>query len=92
MLDLNVLDVDEIATALSDQTDYEYRWLIDPGTGEIAFWTSDTGSMARTRSTLMRWTYSLSGPSQRAPGTRTWLTSPSGQRRRCSAALDPSAF
>jgi len=35
--------VDEIATALSDQTDYEARWLIDPRTGEIAFWTSDTG-------------------------------------------------
>ena len=43
MLDLNALDVDEIATALSDRTDYEHRWLIDPRTGEIAFWTSDTG-------------------------------------------------
>jgi hypothetical protein len=43
MLDLSALDVDEIATALSDQTDYEHRWLIDPRTGEIAFWTSDTG-------------------------------------------------
>jgi hypothetical protein len=35
--------VDEIATALSDQTDYEHRWLINPRTGEIAVWTSDTG-------------------------------------------------
>ena len=43
MLDLNALDVDEIATALSDQTDYEHWWLIDPQTGEFAFWTSDTG-------------------------------------------------
>ena len=43
MLDLSDLDVDEIANALSDQTDYEHRWLIDPGTGEIAFWTEDTG-------------------------------------------------
>ncbi|MGH3988201.1 MAG: UPF0158 family protein [Pseudonocardiaceae bacterium] len=43
MLDLGKLDVDEIATALSDQTDYEHRWLIDPHTGEISFWTSDTG-------------------------------------------------
>ena len=43
MLDLGKLDVDEIAIALSDQTDYEHRWLIDPRTGEIAFWTSDTG-------------------------------------------------
>ncbi|MFN2347226.1 MAG: UPF0158 family protein [Dermatophilaceae bacterium] len=43
MLDLNAVDVEEIATALADQTDYEHRWLIDPRTGEIAFWTSDTG-------------------------------------------------
>ena len=42
MLDLARLDVDEIATALSDQSDYDHRWLIDPKTGEIAFWTSDT--------------------------------------------------
>ena len=43
MLDLNAIAVEEIATALADQTDYEHRWLIDPRTGEIAFWTSDTG-------------------------------------------------
>jgi Uncharacterised protein family (UPF0158) len=43
VLDLGRLDLDEIATALADQTDYEHRWLIDPRTGEIAFWTSDTG-------------------------------------------------
>jgi hypothetical protein len=43
VLDLSKLDVDEIANALSDQTDYEHRWLIDPRTGEIAFWTEDTG-------------------------------------------------
>lgn len=43
MLDLDRLDVDEIATALADQTDYERRWLIDPETGEVVFWTSDTG-------------------------------------------------
>jgi Uncharacterised protein family (UPF0158) len=36
-------DVEEIATALADQTDYEHRSLIDPRTGELAFWTSDTG-------------------------------------------------
>ena len=42
VLDLSNLDVDEIANALSDQT-AEHRWLIDPGTGEIAFWTEDTG-------------------------------------------------
>jgi len=43
MLDLSRLDLDEIATALADQTDYEHRWLFDPGSGEIVFWTSDTG-------------------------------------------------
>jgi hypothetical protein len=43
MLDLGSLDVDEIAIALSDQTDYEHRWLLDPRTGQLAFWTSDTG-------------------------------------------------
>ena len=43
MLDLRGIDVEEIATALADQTDYEHRWLIDPRTGQVAFWTSDTG-------------------------------------------------
>jgi hypothetical protein len=43
MLDLDAIDVEEIATALADQTDYEHRWLIDPRTGQVAFWTSDTG-------------------------------------------------
>jgi hypothetical protein len=43
VLDLGSLDLDEIATALADQTDYEHRWLINPQTGEIVFWTSDTG-------------------------------------------------
>jgi hypothetical protein len=43
MLDLNSLDVEEIATALADQTDYERRYLINAETGEIVYWTSDTG-------------------------------------------------
>ena len=43
MLHPNALDVEEIATALADKSDYEHRWLIDPKTGEIAFWTSHTG-------------------------------------------------
>jgi Uncharacterised protein family (UPF0158) len=43
MLDLTNLDLDEIATALADQDAYEHRWLIDPDTGEIAFWTWDGG-------------------------------------------------
>jgi Uncharacterised protein family (UPF0158) len=43
VLDLSNLDLEEIANALADQTDYEHRWLINPETGEIAFWTADTG-------------------------------------------------
>jgi hypothetical protein len=43
MLDLDAIDLEEIASALADQSDYDHRWLIDPRTGEIAFWTSDTG-------------------------------------------------
>ena len=37
------IDYDEIAMALADQSDYEHRWLVDPRTGEVVFWTSDTG-------------------------------------------------
>ena len=48
MLDLSGIDVEEIATALADQTDYEHRWLLDPRTGQVAFWTSDTGIDGRT--------------------------------------------
>ncbi|HEX5090028.1 MAG TPA: UPF0158 family protein [Nocardioides sp.] len=43
MLDLGGLDIEEVATALADQTDYEHRWLIDPRTGQVAYWTRDTG-------------------------------------------------
>ena len=43
MLDLNAIDVEELASALADQTDYEHRWLIDPRSGEVVLWTSDTG-------------------------------------------------
>jgi hypothetical protein len=43
VLDLDSIDVEEIAAALADQTDYDHRWLIDPRTGEVVFWTSDTG-------------------------------------------------
>lgn len=37
MLELSMLDVEEIGTALADQTDYEHRWLANPRTGEITF-------------------------------------------------------
>jgi len=43
MLELSGVDVVEIATALADQTGYDHRWLLDPRTGQVAFWTSDTG-------------------------------------------------
>src|SRR4051794_6877505 len=43
MLDLAELDLEEIATALADQTDYDHRWLLDRRTGQVVFWTSDTG-------------------------------------------------
>ena len=43
VLKLSEIDEEAIATAHADQTDYEHRWLIDPRTGQVAFWTSDTG-------------------------------------------------
>jgi hypothetical protein len=48
VLELGDLDLDEIASALADQTDYEHRWLINPQTGEITIWTSDTGTDGRS--------------------------------------------
>jgi hypothetical protein len=48
VLDLGSLDLDEVATALADQTDYEHQWLIDPRTGQITLWTSDTGTDGQT--------------------------------------------
>ena len=43
MLDLDRLDLEQIATALGDQANYEYQWLINPETGEVVFWTAETG-------------------------------------------------
>jgi len=48
VLDLGSLDLEQVANALADQTDYEHRWLINPQTGEIAFWTADTGIDGQT--------------------------------------------
>jgi hypothetical protein len=48
VLDLGSLDLDEIASALASQSDYESQWLINPQTGELAFWTSDTGIDGQT--------------------------------------------
>lgn len=43
MLELSQVDLDEVAAALSDQSDYDHQWLIDPQSGQISFWTADTG-------------------------------------------------
>jgi hypothetical protein len=43
VLALGEVDLDEIAQALADQTDYDHRWMLDPATGELHIWTSDTG-------------------------------------------------
>ena len=48
MLDLSSLDLEDIATALVDQTDDEHRWLINPEAGEDLFWTSGTGIDGQT--------------------------------------------
>ena len=48
MLELSSLDLEEIALALADQAGYEHRWLINPQTGEIVFWTADTGIDGQT--------------------------------------------
>ena len=44
MLEIDQLDLDEIVLALSDQNVYdEHRYLVNPETGEIVFWTRDGG-------------------------------------------------
>ncbi|MER7420839.1 hypothetical protein ABT346_29335 [Micromonospora peucetia] len=48
MLDVRHLDLEEIATALQDQSAYEYRWLIDPVSGEVMMWTADGGIDGKT--------------------------------------------
>ena len=48
MLDLTSLDLEQVGIALADQNGYEHRWLINPQTGEIAFWTADTGIDGQT--------------------------------------------
>jgi hypothetical protein len=43
VLDLRRIDLEELATALQDQSAYEHRWLINPMTGAIGFWTEELG-------------------------------------------------
>lgn len=49
MLDLNVLDLGEIGYALSDQDAYEHCWLIHSQTGEMVYWSADTGIDGHTK-------------------------------------------
>ena len=48
VLDLSILDLEEIASAVAGQAGYEHRWLINPRTGEVAFWSADTGIDGQT--------------------------------------------
>src|SRR5690349_1958660 len=48
MLDLSTVDLEEIATALQDQTGWEYCWLFDPQSGQVGLWTEDGGIDGRT--------------------------------------------
>jgi uncharacterized protein UPF0158 len=43
MLGLDKFDLEDIAMALQDQTDYEHFHLVDPRTGEMGYWTHDGG-------------------------------------------------
>ncbi len=43
MLDLSSLNLEEIGNALAEQTGDGHQWLINPQTGELAFWTVGTG-------------------------------------------------
>jgi hypothetical protein len=78
VLDLSNIDLDEIANALADQLDYEYHRLINPDTGEIVFWTADTGIDGQTPVDLDGWNSLLFTRCRRGSGTRTWPTSPTG--------------
>ncbi len=40
-LHLEALDVDEIASALQDQEQYDTVWTLDPRTGDIGYWVRD---------------------------------------------------
>ena len=48
LVNLSGLNLEEIGSALADQTNYEHRWLISPQTEEIVFWTADTGIDGQT--------------------------------------------
>lgn len=43
MLDLGALDLEAIGEALAQQDTFDLCWLLDPRTGEVVLWTSDSG-------------------------------------------------
>ena len=49
MLDLDALDLGAITYALSDQAAYEHGWLIHSQTGEIVYWSAETGIDGHTK-------------------------------------------
>ena len=75
VLDLSLIDLEDIATARADQNDYEYTWLINPDTGEIVFWTADTGIDGQTPVDLDELDLVVIDPLRPGSGTRTWPTS-----------------
>src|SRR5215510_14844647 len=76
MLDLSSLDLEEIADALADQTDYEHRWLITQRPERSRSGWLAPVSTGRHRSTPTSWIWSASTRCRPGSGTRTWPTSP----------------
>ena len=48
MPELSGFDLAEIAAALADRASYEHAWLVKPDSGEMLFWTADTGIDGQT--------------------------------------------
>src|SRR3954468_14616342 len=86
MLDVGRIAVEELADALADQTDYEHRWLIDPRTGEVRFWTSDTGIDGQDPVEIDDLDLVPIDPSLLTSGTRTWSTSQMASATTCQPA------
>ena len=76
VLDPSRLDLEEIGNALADQTGYERRWLIDPQTGEIVFWTADTGINSQTPVDIDELDLVCIDPLPSWVWYQTWPTSP----------------
>jgi hypothetical protein len=76
VLDVDAVDVDDIATALADQTDYDHGWLTNPDTGEVVFWTSDTGIDGENPADIDELDLVMIEPLPPTSGIATWSTSP----------------